>query len=80
MSKKDSDKFSRFDQVLQAAELSDPWSHAPGQPPVYEPDYNLLGRLLTLPAGEQHYADYKTSSAAPSSRNTTAGHITQPSA
>ena len=26
------------------------------------------------------YADYKTSSAAPSSGNTTAGHITQPSA
>jgi hypothetical protein len=27
-----------------------------------------------------HYADYKTSSAAPSSGNTTAGRITQPSA
>ena len=29
---------------------------------------------------QQHYADYNTSSAAPSSGNTTAGHITQPSA
>jgi len=28
----------------------------------------------------QHYADYKTSSAAPSSGNATAGHITPPSA
>jgi hypothetical protein len=28
----------------------------------------------------QHYADYNTSSASPSSGNATAGHITQPSA
>ena len=30
--------------------------------------------------GSSNYADYKTSSAAPTSANATAGHITQPSA
>jgi hypothetical protein len=49
MAKGTSDKFSRFDEILQAAELSDPWRHAPGQRPVYEPDYDLLGQLLTIP-------------------------------
>jgi hypothetical protein len=49
MTKKDADKFSRFDQLLQAAELPDPWCHSPGQPPAYEPDYGLLGQVLTLP-------------------------------
>jgi len=51
------------------------------------PDWTLglvPGRLARLAgaddAGEQHYADYKTSSAAPSSGNATAGHITPPSA
>jgi integrase/recombinase XerD len=38
-----------------------------------------LARALT-PARAQHYADYNTSSAAPSSGNATAGRITQPSA
>ena len=46
---KDSDKFSRFDQLLEAAGRSDPWSHSPGQPPAYKPDYDLLSRILTLP-------------------------------
>lgn len=49
MASKDSDKFSRYDETLGAAIPTDPWGHAPGDPPVYEPDYDLLGRLLTLP-------------------------------
>jgi hypothetical protein len=49
MASKNSDKFSRYDETLGAAIHSDPWSHAPGEQPAYEPDYDLLGRLLTLP-------------------------------
>jgi hypothetical protein len=37
-------------------------------------------RNLAVDKYAAHYADYKTSSAAPSSGNATAGHITQPSA
>lgn len=43
------DSFSQYDEVLSAAELSDPWAHTAGGAPVYEPDYDLLGRLLTVP-------------------------------
>jgi hypothetical protein len=49
MAKNESDKFSRFDAVLEQADVSDPWGHTAGQTPVYVPDYELLGRLLTLP-------------------------------
>jgi len=49
MAKNEGDKFSRFDAVLEQADVSDPWSHTAGQAPVYVPDYELLGRLLTLP-------------------------------
>lgn len=49
MAKKEGDKFSRFDPVLEQADVSDPWAHSAGEVPVYLPDYELLGRLLTLP-------------------------------
>ena len=42
------DSFSQFDHLLRA-ELTDPWVHAPGQAPAYRPDYDLLGKLLTIP-------------------------------
>lgn len=44
-----SDAFSDFDPVLAAQTLTDPWAHGPGEPPIYSPDYDLLGRLLTIP-------------------------------
>src|SRR5208282_5352515 len=49
MPKKKTDSFSPYDDVLAEAALSDPWVHAPGEPPIYQPDYSLLGRLLTVP-------------------------------
>jgi hypothetical protein len=42
------DSFSLYDELL-TDELTDPWTHAQGEPPVYSPDYDLLGRLLTKP-------------------------------
>lgn len=42
------DSFSEFDHLLPT-ELGDPWVHDVGQPPAYQPDYGLLGRLLTVP-------------------------------
>ncbi|GGC97887.1 hypothetical protein GCM10011512_26050 [Tersicoccus solisilvae] len=44
-----SDAFSDFDPVLAAQPLTDPWTHSAGQQPVYAPDYDLLGKLLTIP-------------------------------
>lgn len=49
MPKKKTDSFSPYDDVLAEATLSDPWVHAAGEPPIYQPDYSLLGRLLTVP-------------------------------
>ena len=49
MAKKTTDSFSPYDEVLADATLSDPWMQAVGDPPVYAPDYDLLGRLLTVP-------------------------------
>lgn len=43
-----SDSFSQFDHLLTGA-LTDPWTHRRGEPPCYKPDYELLGRLLTIP-------------------------------
>ncbi len=43
------DAFSPFDEVLAATPLSDPWIHERGQVPIYAPNYDLLGRLLTVP-------------------------------
>lgn len=42
------DSFSPYDPLLTGP-LTDPWTHQPGQPPRYAPDYDLLGRLLTVP-------------------------------
>jgi hypothetical protein len=43
------DSFSHYDDLLAAAPLSDPWAHAAAETPAYEPDYRLLGELLTIP-------------------------------
>jgi hypothetical protein len=42
------DSFTPYDELL-AAPLTDPWTHNTGEPPCYAPDYDLLGRLLTIP-------------------------------
>lgn len=42
------DSFSPYDAMLTGP-LTDPWTHYPGRPPRYDPDYDLLGRLLTVP-------------------------------
>lgn len=44
-----SDAFSAFEPALREAGRSDPWSHARGEKPCYEPDHDLLGRLLSIP-------------------------------
>lgn len=44
-----SDSFSPFDVLLNSVNASDPWVHGSGEAPCYEPDYSLLGRLLTVP-------------------------------
>ncbi len=41
------DSFSPYDELLTGP-LTDPWTHH-AEPPVYGPDYDLLGRLLSLP-------------------------------
>ncbi|WP_250444019.1 hypothetical protein [Actinotalea sp. C106] len=43
------DVFSTFDPILAATPATDPWVHAVGERPVYAPDFDLLGQLLTLP-------------------------------
>jgi len=42
------DSFTPYDELLTGP-LSDPWAHQAGQPPRYEPDYGLLGQMLTIP-------------------------------
>lgn len=44
-----SDAFSDFDPILSGRPMTDPWKHSAGQQPVYDPDYDLLGQLLTIP-------------------------------
>jgi hypothetical protein len=43
------DSFSHYDDLLASAPISDPWTHAAAETPVYVPDYHLLGELLTVP-------------------------------
>jgi hypothetical protein len=43
------DSFSLYDDLLAAAPASDPWTHTAAETPAYEPDYGLLGELLTIP-------------------------------
>ncbi len=43
------DAFTPFDPLLASTELTDPWTHALGETPAYAPDYELLGKLLTIP-------------------------------
>ena len=42
------DSFTPYDELLTAP-VTGPWSHPRGEPPRYVPDYDLLGRLLTIP-------------------------------
>lgn len=42
------DSFTPYDELLTAP-LTDPWAHSTGESPRYVPDYDLLGRLLTIP-------------------------------
>jgi hypothetical protein len=42
------DSFSPFDALL-AGPLTDPWAHQAGEAARFAPDYELLGRLLTIP-------------------------------
>jgi hypothetical protein len=42
------DSFTPYDDLLTAP-LTDPWAHNTGEPARYVPDYDLLGRLLTIP-------------------------------
>jgi len=48
------DSFSAYDELLAASPQTGAWIHSVGDTPVYAPDYELLGRLLTVPiaAGE----------------------------
>lgn len=43
------DSFTQFDEVLSQAVAGDPWAHEHGEPPVYAPDYELIGKILTVP-------------------------------
>ncbi len=42
------DSFSQYDDLLTGT-LTDPWTHERGELPVYAPNYELLGQLLTVP-------------------------------
>lgn len=50
------DSFSLFDPLIASTGASDPWTHRQSEMPLYEPDYNLLGRLLSLPVAEAKVA------------------------
>lgn len=43
------DSFEAFDPVLAARPLTDPWRHERGAAPIYEPDFELLEQLLSVP-------------------------------
>jgi hypothetical protein len=49
MPRRKTDSFSQYDDLIAAAPISDPWTHAAAETPAYEPDYDLLGELLTVP-------------------------------
>ncbi|MGK2932105.1 MAG: hypothetical protein ACSLFD_04970 [Solirubrobacterales bacterium] len=42
------DGFSAYDDLLAGASPGSPWNHLAGEAPRYEPDLELLGRLLTV--------------------------------
>jgi hypothetical protein len=43
------DKLVPFEPVMDFLPLSDPWAHAPGDPPIYSPNFDALERLLAVP-------------------------------
>ncbi|WP_131765139.1 hypothetical protein [Candidatus Protofrankia californiensis] len=43
------DKLVAYESVLARHPATDPWRHTAGAEPSYEPDYDLLGELLTQP-------------------------------
>ncbi len=49
------DVFDSFDELMagRAGRIGSPWVHPEGAPPRYEPDYDLLARLLAVPLREQ---------------------------
>jgi hypothetical protein len=49
MARRKADSFSQYDDLLAAAPISDPWTHTAAETPAYEPDFGLLGELLTVP-------------------------------
>lgn len=46
------DTFEAYDALLAAVTTSDPWRHEPGATASYEPDYDLLSRLLSIPVSQ----------------------------
>jgi hypothetical protein len=48
MASSGTDSFSPYDELLDIP-ITDPWTHQQGEPPRYTPDYDLLGKLLTVP-------------------------------
>lgn len=51
------DGFSAYDGLLAATPWEDPWAHGAGDPPVFRPDYPLLGQLLTIPVAAGHASE-----------------------
>lgn len=43
------DALSAYDDLLARTPRTDPWSHRPGEPPTYRPQYDLLAQLLQVP-------------------------------
>ncbi|MBL7257236.1 hypothetical protein [Paractinoplanes lichenicola] len=43
------DAFSAYDPILAQTPSSDPWLHGPGEARRYGPDFDLLGKLLSVP-------------------------------
>ncbi|MGF7233422.1 MAG: hypothetical protein ACQSGP_00470 [Frankia sp.] len=46
---RDPDKLVPYEGVLASRPWSDPWTHDAGEPPAHQPDFDLLGALLTVP-------------------------------
>jgi hypothetical protein len=51
------DAFSAYDSLLAAHPVTSPWDHAPGQPPVYVPDFDLFAQLLTIPVAAENLSE-----------------------
>lgn len=43
------DKLVPFEPVIDFLPLTDPWTHGPGEPPAYRPDFSALEKLLAVP-------------------------------